>query len=106
MKSLVWASSAAADLREIVDWLSAKATPTAAMSFVDRIDEALSQLPMHPESGRVIPELERQNITKYREIIVTPWRVLYTVREDSVVLLAVIDGRRDVEDLLLRRNLR
>jgi len=106
MKSIVWSSSATADLRDIVDWLLEKATPTAAMSFVDRVDEKVAQLPMHPESGRVIPELERQNITKYREVIVSPWRVFYTDTDDTLLLLAVIDGRRNIEDVLLRRNLR
>lgn len=106
MNSIAWPSSAAADLRDIVDWLLEKATPTAAMSFLDRVDEKVAQLPMQPESGRVIPELGRQNITKYREVIVSPWRVFYTTTDDSVLLLAVIDGRRNIEDVLLRRNLR
>ena len=106
MTPIVWSSSAAADLRDIVDWLLARATPAAAMSFVDQVDEKVAQLALHPESGRVIPELERQNITKYREVIVSPWRVFYTEDDDSAVLLAVLDGRRNIEDVLLRRNLR
>jgi len=106
MKSIVWSSSAAADLRDIVNWLLEKATPAAAISLLDRVDEKVAQLPMHPESGRVLPELERQNITKYREVIVGPWRVFYTEYVDSVVLLAVLDRRRNIEDVLLRRNLR
>lgn len=89
-----------------MDWLLVKPTPSAVMSFVDQVDEKVAQLALHPESGRVIPELERQNITKYREVIVSPWRVFYTEDDDSAVLLAVLDGRRNIEDVLLRRNLR
>jgi len=106
MARVVWSSSAAADLEEIINWMADHHSNQTAGSFIDRIDTEITRLPGYPESGRIIPELERQNIPKYREIIISPWRVFYMVENDRVAILAVIDGRRNVEDIILRRNIR
>ncbi|NLJ80801.1 MAG: plasmid stabilization protein, partial [Firmicutes bacterium] len=38
-------------------------------------------------------------------IVQTPWRIIYRVLEDKVVILAVIDASRNVADVLLERIL-
>ena len=59
-----------------------------------------------PGIGRVVPELERHNVCLYRELILSPWRLIYRYDRDHVYVLAVIDGRRNLEDVLLRRLMR
>jgi toxin ParE1/3/4 len=41
-----------------------------------------------------------------RELIVRPWRIIYRVGTGRVLVLAVLDGRRDLEGVLLARLLR
>lgn len=106
MVRIVWSSSAATDLEEIINWIANHQSKEVAAGFIDRIDTEISRLPNYPESGRIIPELEHQNITKYREAVISPWRVFYMAENERVAILAVIDGRRNVEDILLRRNIR
>ncbi|TVQ28296.1 MAG: type II toxin-antitoxin system RelE/ParE family toxin [Spirochaetaceae bacterium] len=106
MPNIAWSSNAAADFEDIVGWILDDHSARHAESFVDSIDTEIRQLEGQPRSGRVIPELERQNITKYREVVVSPWRVFYSVEAERILILAVIDGRRNIEDILLRRNLR
>ena len=55
--------------------------------------------------GRVVPELLSQGISLYREIVITPWRVIYKIERDRVYIVSVIDSRRNVEDVLLARLL-
>jgi plasmid stabilization system protein ParE len=38
--------------------------------------------------------------------VVRPYRLIYRVERDTVTVLAVFDGRRDLEDVLLDRLLR
>ena len=38
--------------------------------------------------------------------VVKPYRIIYRIEEDTVTVLAVLDGRRDLEDLLLERLIR
>ncbi len=105
MNRIVWATPAQEDLADIVDYLSLEST-SAAATFIDRVDASVKQLAEHVHIGRVVPELERHNITKYRELILTPWRLFYRAEQRTVSVLAVIDGRRNVEDILLRRMMR
>ena len=54
----------------------------------------------------LVPELALFGFSVWRESIVNPYRVIYRVEGDRVYVLAVFDGRRDLEDLLLGRLLR
>lgn len=56
-----------------------------------------------PLQGRIVPELRYYGVLTYRELIRPPWRIIYKTEENKVWVLAVIDGRRNVEDILLDR---
>jgi len=48
----------------------------------------------------------KTDLTEIVEYIADPWRTFYKTEEEKVFILTDIDGRRNVEDLLLRRQLR
>ena len=50
--------------------------------------------------------MRAQGILTYRELIERPWRILYRVEANTVYVLALIDARRNVEDILLDRFVR
>jgi toxin ParE1/3/4 len=100
-----WTRVAAQDLQAIVDYLASE-NPTAAMDVLDALQASARSLESMPERGRIVPELRDQGIDTWRELIEAPWRVLYRIDEGSVWILAVIDGRRNVEDVLLQRLMR
>jgi len=102
MTTIRWAKPAADDFADIARYI-ANDSPQAASALVERIDKAIRQLAKHPQSGRVVLELSHHSIARYRELVIPPWRLIYRYESDIVFVLAVIDGRRNVEDLLLRR---
>ncbi len=102
MSSIRWAFAAVEDLSDIAMYI-AEDSPSAAITFVERVDAAVQQLTNQPRSGRIVPELERQSINRYREVILAPWRLFYRCDRGVVFVLAIIDGRRDIQDTLLRR---
>ncbi len=102
MRPVRWASVAAEDLRELVSFLGIE-SPQAATTLVERVDTAVQRLETHPDSGRVVPELARYGVTRYREIVLSPWRLFYQTDQDVTFVVAIIDGRRDVQNVLLRR---
>jgi plasmid stabilization system protein ParE len=105
MNRIVWATPALRDQEDILDYL-VQDSLAAATRFLDQVDTAVSRLASLPHLGRVVPELERHLVLRYREVVLSPWRLIYRVEPDRVYVLAVIDGRRNVEDILLRRLLR
>jgi len=62
-------------------------------------------LDQFPDRGRIVPELKAHGILSYRELIISPWRVMYRTSEQKVYVLAVIDSRRNMEDILIERFL-
>jgi plasmid stabilization system protein ParE len=56
--------------------------------------------------GRLVPELLQHEITTYREILVSRYRMIYHLHPEAVQIAAVMDASRDVGDVLLRRLLR
>ncbi len=100
-----WTREATIDLGEIVDYI-AKDRISAAKSIYRKIKSKCRQLKESPERCRRVPELLEIGIENYRELIVSPYRVIFKLTEFTVYIFAVIDGRRDVESVLFDRLLR
>ncbi len=99
---VVWTSVAENDLKEIIEYISVD-SPHNALNILRKIKKKASSLYTLPERGRIVPELQDQGILQYRELIVQPWRLIYRIAEQKIFVLSVIDSRRNVEDILLKR---
>jgi toxin ParE1/3/4 len=99
---VLWAEAAEEDLMRIIRYIAADG-PHNAMTMLRHLKAKASSLHTLPERGRIVPELRDQGITQYRELVVSPWRILYRISERGVYVLAVFDSRRNVEDVLLQR---
>jgi toxin ParE1/3/4 len=99
---VVWSNVAENDLRNIIEYI-ADESPSNALKIFKSIKQRASMLFSFPERGRIVPELRDQGILQYREIIISPWRILYRISERHVYVLSVLDSRRNIEDILLKR---
>jgi toxin ParE1/3/4 len=97
-----WSETAENDLVSIIEHI-ARENPLQASKIFGEIKKRAESLNAFPDRGRMVPELQNQGITLYRELIIGPWRVMYRVSEDSVYVLSVLDSRQNVEDILLQR---
>ncbi len=102
---IIWTKTAKNDLNEIVEYIANDSVKIALNKFYE-ITESTKQLENFPEQGRIIPELRNENILRYREIIISPWRLMYKIEDKKIYIMALIDGRRNVEDVLMKRQLR
>ena len=101
---VIWTEQAKTDLEEILLYIARESAEIAARKY-EELKIAASRLKDFPQTGRIIPELEEQNITTYRELVVSPWRIMYKIEREEVYILALLDGRRNIEDILLKRQL-
>ncbi|MEY3787710.1 MAG: hypothetical protein RLZ75_1917 [Pseudomonadota bacterium] len=97
---VIWTKTAQSDVLAILSYIK-KDSPLAAKEIFNKLKAQAKTLVLFSERGRVVPELLNQGICLYREIIMTPWRVVYRIVDKEVFVLAVIDARRNVEDVLL-----
>jgi toxin ParE1/3/4 len=87
-----WSDPAGDDLNDLVDYIR-RDSAFYATQFGERVVLATRRLRDFPESGRRIPEADDPAL---REIIVQGCRVMYRLETSRVLILAVMDGRRDL----------
>ena len=102
--SVLWTKTAARDLGHIIDYI-AQDSLDRALEILHAIRTAASALTSMPERGRIVPELRVHGISTYRELVISPWRLIYRTEGKNAIILTVIDGRRNLEDILLERLL-
>ena len=102
---IIWTKSAKMDFAEIIEYI-AQDSVEIALKKHEEIKNNILKLVNYPLQGRIIPELDKHNIIKYHELIISRWRVMYKVEENKIYIMAILDGRRNIEDILLKRQLR
>ena len=78
-------------------------SPTRADYVLDQIESAFQSLSEHPQRGSYPGELLDIGSREYREVFFKPYRIIYRVIEETVYVLVIADGRRDMQLLLQRR---
>ncbi len=94
------------DLFDIYLYVSQYDSPEKADRLLKNLEKTILRLETTPLRGHYPPELERIGVLEFREIFFKPYRIIYQVLRDIVYVHCVIDGRRDLQDLLQRRLLR
>lgn len=103
--SVVWAEAAVADLEAVVAHLATE-DPRAAGRLLDGLERRARSLESLPRRGRVVPDLAALHVRGYREILHGPYRLMYSVEGRRVDVLAFLDGRRDLQSLVVERLFR
>jgi toxin ParE1/3/4 len=70
-----------------------------------KLEETCSSLCNNPERGHVVPELKRVFVGGFREIHFKPYRIIFQTAGETVYVHAVLDGRRELQELLEKRML-
>jgi toxin ParE1/3/4 len=102
---VVWTAVAPGDLERIAAYL-ANESPMRAATLIDRIMERAESLASLPHRGRTPPELRSIGDRSWRELQEPPWRIIYRRLDEVVQIHAVLDGRRNLEDILMERMLK
>jgi toxin ParE1/3/4 len=106
MPYAVWLTDGAArDLDDLTLHLERRDGPDQADLVLAQIDTALGTLAQFPMRGAYPPELLALGMKEYRELLCGPYRIIYRVASEAVYVLAIVDGRRDLQALLQRRLL-
>ncbi len=99
-------SGAKEDLLQLHRYVATGDSLEKADKLIDGLQRTSERLKTMPERGRIPPELERIGIREFREIILKPYRIIYTIVKSRVFVYCILDGRRDLQDLLEERLLR
>jgi addiction module RelE/StbE family toxin len=90
------------DLREIISYI-ARNNPKTALKILGKIEAKIDTLDHFPYRGGNIPELLKRNIKDYRQLLESPWRIIYKIDKNVVNVLLIVDSRRNIQDILMER---
>ena len=88
--------------KKFIEYIS-KTNISYAVKVLDKIEAAVKSLNTFPERYRIVPELEKYGYFLYRDMVVEYWRIIYKIENNLVYIMLVIDGRRNLEDILLKK---
>jgi len=94
------------DLTDLFLYVAGHDSSERAEKLLEILEQKCTSLGSNPERGHVVPELDRIYVTGFREVHFKPYRIIYQIIDNRVFVHAVLDGRRDVQELLERRLLR
>ncbi len=93
------------DLESIYDYISQFDCVANADYVLDQVMEIAQSLAHMPERGSYPKELLALGIKEYRQVFFKPYRLIYRVMDDQVIVYLIVDGRRDMQAVLGRRLL-
>ena len=107
MKHTVYiVSDAEEDLFDIYSYVALNDSPLMAERLTGKIREVCLGLEEFPDRGHFPPVLAAIDVYDYLEVHYKPFRVVCQVVGEDVFVHCVLDGRRDMQELLQRRLLR
>ena len=103
---VVFLKSAEHDLKELKGYMVKNFGKDAWQASYTKIKDAVNTIGIFPLGGNVPEELERLNLTQYRQVVSGMNRIVYEVRQEIIYIHIVCDTRKDMKSLLTRRLLR
>jgi toxin ParE1/3/4 len=94
------------DLEEIFFYVARNDSLQPANRLLDALEKTCVNLEKFPVRGHIPPELSLTGIKKYLEINYKPYRIIYETEENIIYIHAVIDGRRNIQEILTDQILR
>jgi toxin ParE1/3/4 len=93
------------DLEDLVTYIAKHDSPRAADHVLRRILEIADSLTAAPTRGSPPKELRGLGDQEYRQVFFKPYRLIYRVVGQKIMIYLIADGRRDMQSLLARRLL-
>ena len=97
------------DLREFFLYVVVNDSLEAANKLLNNLEITCHKLERYPERGHIPEELRTTGVKKYLGIHYKPYRIIYEINPNKVGMIyihSVLDGRRNIQEILTGRILR
>src|SRR5437588_12572848 len=93
---VVLTKDAERDLEDIYRYIAEYDSPVKADQVLDRILQATEALRTLPDRRSCPNELRSLGISEYRQLLFKPYRLIYMVHAQLLVIYVVADGHPDI----------
>lgn len=91
---IIWTELAVKKLEEYADYIALD-TPLAALKWIQTIQNSVIKLVKFPQSGRKVPEVNREDI---RELIEGNYRIIYRIEYNRISILTIQHSKQLLND--------
>jgi toxin ParE1/3/4 len=100
---ITWSKDAGEEFVEIISWYKYNVGKNTAQKIYTKINSQIRKLKDMPGIGKQVQILKEIGINDYRQIIQDHWIIYYKVEGQSIHIISVIDGRRNLEEILYKK---
>jgi plasmid stabilization system protein ParE len=90
------------DLKEIISYILQE-SPKTALQILEKLQNRIKASDRFPYRGGYVPELLAKNIKDYHQLPESLWKIIYKIENKTVNILAIIDSRRNLQDILIKK---
>ncbi len=90
---IIWSPLAVDQVRDIASYIALD-KPAIAVEWAEKIFNSVEVLLEFPESGRVVPEINRQEI---RVLVLGNYRLIYKLEQKEILVLIVKSYRQKLK---------
>jgi plasmid stabilization system protein ParE len=90
MMKIIWSHLSVEKIEEIASYIREDSV-NASIVWVKAVFSKIERLKRCPKSGRIVPEIEREDI---REVIYRNYRIIYRADKNRLVILTVRHGKQ------------
>lgn len=94
------------DMIEIYNFVAFNDSPGNAEKLLNNLEKTYKNLESLPGRGHIPQELKNTGIKRFLEIHFKPYRIIYEIIDNIVYVHCVLDGRRNMQEILAERLLR
>jgi len=101
--SIIWSKDAADELAEIVSYIKNNSGKITAANVYKKITDKVNDASENAEGRRIAPLLKELGIIDTHQINVNPWVIYYRVENNTMKIISIIDGRRNLGEILYKK---
>lgn len=94
--------SATRDLKDIKSYLIRQFSTSIWEQSYDALKQPMRRLETQPYAGSIPEEIEKLNLSQYRQVVSGMNRIIYEIRDQIIYVHIIADTRKNLQALLLR----
>ncbi|WP_426135903.1 type II toxin-antitoxin system RelE/ParE family toxin [Pseudomonas sp. PWP3-1b2] len=94
--------SAKNDLKDLKSYLIRQFSASTWQQTYESLKQAMRRLETQPYAGSIPEEIEKLNLSQYRQVVSGMNRIIYEIRDTIIYIHIIADTRKNLQALLLK----
>ena len=102
---IIWSKDAGDELVEIISYIKYNTGKITAEKIYSKIINKVKRVSENASMTRIAPLLKEFGINYIYQLNINPWIIFYKTEKDKMEIISIIDGRRNLEEILYKKIL-